>query len=391
MTQSSARRRPFATTTHPDGVVVTPEVENLVTPQVQALLRGSPAYYQVSDELRQEMEQDLGKIAAYSAALLQDGFSQAERIGQTPVVRREIVSPRPLSAAQRTSPWVRAAAGEDTFAPRAVSQVARVTRDTLGAIDFPRFVSDLLSGTFNAIVDASIQQMEAYGELLANVAKTVDQFMADSITDNQARDYLAAKYPGHIAVDTSGGAPQAKVREGADELPKPDLQTDLGVPADTELDPDTVEEVLVPAARRQLAQSRHQLLSTMVLMGINRIVVTSGRVKAKLDFHIDASDIGQEESASQFDFKHDSMAAGWFGFGGAAPRTSVAYVQTAKQVASDEINVDVDLSGELDLKFESETFDLNRFADMGVIGQIQAGTHNPAANPVAAPTPIPRS
>jgi hypothetical protein len=129
----------------------------------------------------------------------------------------------------------------------------------------------------------------------------------------------------------------------------------------------------------------------MVLMGINRIVVTSGRVKAKLDFHIEAGDTGEAESASQFDFKHDSAAAGWFGFGGAAQRTSVAYVQTAKQVASDEISVDVDLTGELDLKFESETFDLNRFADLGTIGQIQAGTPNPAANPLAAPTSIPRS
>ena len=391
MTQTAVPNRPFATTASPDGVVVTPEVENLVVPQVQALLRGSPAYYQVSNELRQEMERDLSKIAAYSAALLQDGFIQAERIGQTPIVRREIVARRPPTTALRASPWVRATAGEDTFAPRSVSQVAGVTRETLGAIDFPRFVADLLKGTFNAIVDASIQQMEAYGELLANVAKTVDQFQADNITDNQARDYLAAKYPGHIAVDTTGGVPQARLREGADELPAPDLQTDLGVPAGTQLDADSVEEVLVPAARRSLAQSRHQLLSTMVLMGINRIVVTSGRVKAKLDFHIDASDTGEAESASQFDLKHDSMAAGWFGFGGAAQRTSVAYVQTAKQVASDDINVDVDLSGELDLKFESETFDLDRFADLGTIGQIQAGTANPAANPVAAPTPTPRS
>ena len=233
-------------------------------------------------------------------------------------------------------------------------------------------------------MDASIQQMEAYGELLANVAKTVDQFKADNISDNQARDYLAPSTPAHRR-HTSGDAPQVKVRDGrrrAAETGPADRPRRTGRP---ELDPDTVEEVLVPAARRQLAQSRHQLLSTMVLMGINRIVVTSGRVKAKLDFHIDARDTGEAESASQFDFKHDSMAAGWFGFGGAAQRTSVAYVQTAKQVASDEINVDVDLSGELDLKFESETFDLNRFADMGTIGQIQAGTPNPAANPLAAP------
>ncbi|GAA1520044.1 hypothetical protein [Kribbella lupini] len=372
---------PFATPPDPDGVQVSHAVEDLVVPQVQALLRSSPAYYQISPELRENLEHDLAKVASYSTALLHDGFGQAQRLGQTPVLRRQ--------TRRASTPWARAAANENTaFAPRAVDQVARITEETLGAIDFPRFVSDLIRGTFNAIVNASIQQMEAYGELLANVAKTVDQFMADNITDNQARDYLASKYPGHIAVDTSGQSPQAKLREGADDLPAPDLQTDLGVPPDTRIDEDTVEQVLVPAARRQLAQNRHQVLSTMVLMGINRIVVTSGRVRAKLDFHIDAHDTGQAENATQFDFKHENQAAaGWFGFGNASQRTSVAYVQTAKQVASDDINVAVDLSGELDLKFESDVFPLERFADSGVIGQIQAATPNPAANPASTPAP----
>ena len=54
-------------------------------------------------------------------------------------------------------------------------------------------------------------------------------------------------------------------------------------------------------------------------------------------------------------------------------------------MSSDDINVDVDLTGELDLKFESETFPLERFADSGLIAQIQTATPNPEGNPVAAP------
>lgn len=112
-------------------------------------------------------------------------------------------------------------------------------------------------------------------------------------------------------------------------------------------------------------------------------MAASGR---SLDFHIDASDTGRAETASRFDVKHESQAAaGWFGFGNVSHKTSVAYVQTAKQVSSEEINVNVDLSGELDLKFRSDVFPLERFADSGVIGQIQAATPNPAAIPVAAP------
>ena len=128
----------------------------------------------------------------------------------------------------------------------------------------------------------------------------------------------------------------------------------------------------------------------MVLMGINRIVVTSGRVRAKLDFHIDTSDTGNAETASQFDVKHDNTAAGGLIGFHASQRTSVAYVQTAKQVASDDINVNVDLSGELDLQFKAETFPLERFADSGLISQIQGGTPNPAGN-APAPPPQPSS
>jgi hypothetical protein len=377
---------PFHTPPHSGGVRVTQAVEDLVVPQVQALLRSSPAFYRIDDAARRRMERDLTKIAAYSAALLHDGFGQAERLGQTPVLRTE---PEPE---RRRSPWVRAAdspfqvQANSPFQSRAVDRVADTTGAVLGAIDFPRFVADLIKGTFNAIVDASIQQMEAFGELVANVAKTVDQFMADNITDNQARDYLAARYPGHIAVDTSGESPVARAREGAADLPQPNLQGDLGVGPDVAIDDRSVEEVLVPAARRQLASSRHQLLSTMVLMGINRIVVTSGRVRAKLDFHIDASDTGRAETASSFDAKHESSASGGLIGFHAGARTSVAYVQTAKQVASDELNVNVDLSGELDLRFASQTFPLERFADTGLVAQIQDGTPNPAGNPVAAPS-----
>jgi hypothetical protein len=46
-------------------------------------------------------------------------------------------------------------------------------------VDFPAFVAGLVKGVFGAIVDSSIRQMEAYGELLKGVAKSVDEFAKD--------------------------------------------------------------------------------------------------------------------------------------------------------------------------------------------------------------------
>lgn len=115
-------------------------------------------------------------------------------------------------------------------------------------LDVPGFVSDLIRGTFEAIVDASIQQMAAYADLLGELAKSVDAFKEDNITDDQARDYL-----------TIQGLASAK-----------------------QIDAALFEKLAVPAARRELAGRRQHLLATMVLMGINRIVVTDGKIRPKV-------------------------------------------------------------------------------------------------------------
>jgi hypothetical protein len=379
-----------------DGIHVSPAVSQLVSTQVEALLASSPAFYQLEEERRDTMRRDLEKIAAYTAALIQADWAASRELGQTPVLRTQtVIGPLP-QAAEATSqaapveqlakkiPNAPPPPAFDEFTPRAANEAARITRDTLNAIAFPTFVADLIKGSFNAIVDASIQQMEAYGNLLANVAKTVDQFMADNITDNQARDYLVASYPDKFKLDVSNDGAKVAVREAADEGTKPDFKSQFGLSEDVDLSDEAAEEKLVPAARRHLARSRHQLLSTMVLMGINRIVVTSGRIAAKMGFRIDARDRGTAQSASQFDFKNENLTAytAGFGFGGVAGynRNSVAYVSSTKKDSSDEIDVHADLTGEIELKFKSDYFPMERFARPEMLAMIQGNTPNPTAN-----------
>jgi len=367
-------------------------VNDLVHTQVAALLAASPAFYELPAHRREQMQNDLEKIAAYTAALVQDEWASSKRIGQVPMLRHEAppveAMVEPLAAkksnqpAQPKQPPPKAA---DEFDTRATGAVGGITKEVLNAVSFPTFVADLIQGTFQAIVNASIQQMEAYGKLLSNVAKTVDQFMSDNITDNNARDYLVESHPAHFQIERGEGGARVKVRDGADELAKPDFKSEFGLNEDLSLDDEAIEKTLVPAARRRLALSRHSMLSTMVLMGINRIVVTSGRIYAKMGFHIDARDTGAAQSASQYDYRKDSaaFAHGFFGFGGggAATRTSVAYVSSTKKDSSDEINLSTDLTGEVEVKFKSDYFPMERFARPEMIALIQGHTPNPQANP----------
>jgi len=81
---------------------------------------------------------------------------------------------------------------------RAVEQIARYGAGAGGfieAVDFPAFVSGLVQGVFQAIVDASIAQMEAYAELVDSVAKSVDEFTRDHVSGEQARASLLERHP----------------------------------------------------------------------------------------------------------------------------------------------------------------------------------------------------
>jgi len=390
-TASETLPGPYAKTPAPDGLDVSPAVLALARAQVRTLLESSNAFWELPPDRRRQLAFDLVKVAAYTAALLQEEFALTEQLDQVPMLVRETIAPmaaaasvpgaeRPLALAQAGTSRTPQPTPADEFSPRAASEAARLTRATLNAIEFPTFVADLIKGTYNAIIDASIKQMEAYAELIANVAKTVDQFMSDNITDNQARDYLAAQYPAHFRVDTSDDSPRLVVRDNADSRSKPDFKTDLELPEDVDVSDASAEETLVPAARRKLARGRQQLLASMVMMGINRIVVTSGRIYAKMGFHIDTHDTGSVHTASEFDEKNTTAASGWFGFGGAATVNTVTYVTSTKKDSQDSINLTTDLTGEVELRFKSDYLPLERMATPQMIGAIQGNTPNPAAN-----------
>ena len=378
---------PYAASPDPDGLAVSPAVLQLARDEVRELLQSSRAFAELDADGRRRLAHNLVKVAAYTAALLQEELSLTEQLDQIPMVVRQTIAPFAQAA---EAPLATAAAGpsrppppppSEDWSPRAASEVAKVTRATLNAIEFPKFVADLIKGTYNAIIDASIKQMEAYAELIANVAKTVDQFMSDNITDNQARDYLASRYPGHFKVDTSGDAPKVVAREGAENKPKPDFKTDLELPEDVDVSDDTAEETLVPAARRKMARGRQQMLGAMVMMGVNRIVVTSGRIRATMGFRIDSHDRATASTASEFDETNESSAsAGWFGFGTGSVSNTVTYVSSTKKDSSDDLDVHADLTGEVDLRFKSDYLPLERMATPQMIGAIQGNTPNPAAN-----------
>lgn len=371
----------------------------LVREQVQALLLGSQSFQELEPARRRALARDLVKVASYAAECVRDDWYQSQRLGQRPLVLRS----EPVAAAQAEQ-----RPGGD-FQPGAASRIGDVTRQTLNAVAFPTFVAELIRGTFDAITGASIKQMESYARLLGDVGRTVDDFMNQNISDDQARDWLAQSYPLTLRVEVSGGGGTPAARgasprhtpthggrgagrsarlvavAGAEERPLPNWRSDLGVSGSASLDEDWLETKLVPAARRKLAQTRLQMLSTMVLMGMQRIAVTGGKIRATMAFHIDTSDVAHEEHATGTSLA--ASAAGSFGWGpwSASASASFAYVSSARSSADSEMNVATDLTSEVEIHFKSEAFPLERMAPASQLGTIRSHTAVPEANtPIAS-------
>lgn len=262
-----------------------------------------------------------------------------------------------------------------------VGRVGEVARATLNAIDFPSFVAALIKGTFQAIVDATIQQMEAYATLLQEVAKTVDDYMRDNVTDDAARDYLTDRYGGVFHRDTTGGQPTLEVDRSQPAKVLPSFFQDLGFDNVAQLDRNSVEEVVVPAARKTIAEQRHQTLATMVLLGLNRIVIDDGEINAKLQFHIDAS----ETTAITFDSTQTSIGNLAGVAGGATFSGQGIMVNTTSINAQSDINVRSDLTGEVRVRFSSDVLPLERFADSNAIQLINQHATVPTRRTDATP------
>ena len=300
--------------------------------------------------------------------------------------------------------------GGDNFTAEGAREGAAVAGLLLREVNFPEFVSGLIDGVFHSIVTSSIQQMEAYGRLVADVAKSLNQFRDENVTSNQGRDHLVDQFPDTFMIDVEAGfdgeegGPRVRLRDGVDEQAA--LNRVSGLPVEggsltsLDLEDEETEQKLVQAARTQLATSRQQLLATMVLMGINRIIVTDGRISAKVMYDFRAKD-RFKRSATEFDYVNlgtrttsegeyeyeydyeregDRRDASYY-TSGQYKRTSepMVKVTSASAEAQDaELSTRASLAGTVEVNFKSETLPLERMADSFQIGQIQNASNRRA-------------
>jgi len=354
---------------------------------VRDLLERSTGYQGLATEGRRALARAMVQISTLAAHLISEEL--AGEICPSAPRSTPVSALRPLARAQ-DAPGFAAAA----------DRVASTTRNVLNAVSFPRFVTDLINGVFRAMLDSSSQQMNMYVELLNNVSASLDGFANTQFSLDAVRRSLVDRFPDQFELE------EPEVEPG-DEPPDPDdlvpprlrLRSGAAMPTADEIraalgmaPAQTVEvsnpEQLVPLARRQLARQRQQMLATMVMMGMQRIVVESGRIHASMRFHVDTHSAANAEQGSTFDLRNRVRAGGRFGFGpwGASAdiENTVGYVSTQRSQSSEELNTDLELNSSVEINFRSDYLPLNRMTGQDSAERIRANALNPEAETAAA-------
>ena len=360
---------------------------------IRDILTASAAFGELDPQTRRELAQGLVRIGSAALALADESKRSAAADQASPASQAQAATPQP--------PLARAQSAGSEFSGVAAGRVADTTRQILNAVSFPRFVTELINGVFKALVDTNQQQLTSFVDLIRNVASSTEGFAEANLGLNGARSWLAERFSGSFVIEGESdpfndpgrqltpeeqaeldAETRLRLRPGASLPSEGALRVALQLGPQDSL-PGGDPENLVPLARAALARNRQQMLSTMVMLGLQRIVIESGRLHASMRFHIDTHSAAADDRSSQFDFRNTVNAAGSFGYGpwgaSAAMTNTIGFVSTQKTQTSEEMNTDLDLSSSVELVFKTDYVPLDRLAGREQTDRIKVNTLNPEA------------
>jgi hypothetical protein len=348
---------------------------------VREVLERSPHYHALTPAERQSLARSMVRVSTLATQLIEE-----EHDADIELARRT-TSPRavPLARAQSQPDFAAAA-----------DRVAQTTHNILNAVSFPRFVTDLINGVFRAMLDSSSQQMQQYVQLLNAVSSSAEGFERTQFGLAQVRQWVADHFPESIEYDVPEVEPgetpdpeevadvRLRLRSGASMPGAEEIRATLGMAPEDPLEASNPEQ-LVPLARRHLARQRQQMLATMVMMGMHRIVIDSGKINASMRFHIDTRSAANQDQGSQTSVQNRIRAGGGFGVGpwsaSADIENNIGYVSTQRTQSTEEMNTDLDLNSSVELNFRSDYLPLNQMAAQVQADRVRNATLNPAAEP----------
>ena len=244
-----------------------------------------------------------------------------------------------------------------------IDQLGDIASDFIDAVDFPTFVSDLLDGVFRANLKVTKDQMVAYQELLKAATQSLAFFM-NKIPPQESFAYLAANDSDNFSINFPPDEPaQLTDKEG-----------NVVAKAGEEAEDATIKAKIMDATLA-MAKEQRAMLREILLMGVTRLVVEKGVIRASVKFDFKATEnIDRQDKAMVQDTRSwsnsISHSGGFFGsiFGGPQGGTTSsgrhAQLSVATTKSDTDTSVSANLTGFVEIQFKSDYFRLDNFATM---------------------------
>jgi hypothetical protein len=269
--------------------------------------------------------------------------------------------------------------------------------------NFVDFTSGLVRNVFGTLVDSTMEQLEAYAELVASVSGSLQQYEQRTFPNLEGDTGDVIKYIANYVRPTfadaswttfsRAGAVYAPTTIKIDAAKLADFKAHYaGVVATVQVtgDSSAVEHTIsdanvieaantMPAARLYaftLAKFRKELkasydkLLILLKLGMQKLVITEGRIMTKMTFHVTASESdAQQSSSATTDYTVQTSHIGGnlsgsvlkraigFQLGGSRTKQSTAIkVNVVNEQKTAVTTLDTDIMGAVELKFRSDYF-----------------------------------
>ncbi|MCA9707540.1 MAG: hypothetical protein KDK70_16930 [Myxococcales bacterium] len=219
-------------------------------------------------------------------------------------------------------------------------------------VDFPSFVKDLLKAVFDANLNVTREQMLEYRKLLKEATQSVSSFIS-KVDDREAFSYLVDKFPSDFSLTIPEEDDKGNLTL-ADKSGKP---VDIG---------SNEVKARIMDAKLQLAREQRGMLRETLMMGVQRLVVDSGTVKANVAFSIDISQNtvdqqkGVTKSQSQ---KGSTKRGGFFSFygSGGSEQSTTSNIKVTSTKTTSSTDLAAQMAGSVEINFKSDYFKMDNF------------------------------
>lgn len=272
-----------------------------------------------------------------------------------------------------------------------------------GEIPFTEFTKELVTGVFDSLLDAHIEQMESYSSFVSSLTEDLTTYInntIDGVSFSDVSDFLlkyqlpqvsdeqltaaldAMKNPANAENKPFTAAPASDtdkwwsglisavgpaVSSLADKVKDPNLQPKLNAVKDynaSVVSTIPTYKSIHDSIASLIASNKYALLQNMAKLGMMRLVVTEGEIETRITFSTFNNSVSGSEnydSQKSIDKAKAVKAAGILGLFKVKNKTKnkTITVNTAKSYQRDSSGSRVDIFGRVLIRFKTDYAPLN--------------------------------